>query len=357
MFLIASSLLPIAEFVEYAGTVIVIIGVVGEYVSNFTRLVKGKARKTRLEKISTLILIIGLAIELVGLVTTSHAFNLEVARANDDAKQAGNDASASYSNSVAISKQVAELNKEAADARVVAGNAEKAAGQANERAAKLDESRVMVEKDVAEARKEASDSKLFAVQIGTTNAQLVATNLAVEKQVEELQKKNLLLIARTITQSQLEAFTNILKGVLKCPVRVFVTSENEAFETENFAHQIRMLLDAAGYGVGKNVGIEKEKINMTIPFGITSDTCLLYFFFYGKQNEGIDLPNFKAKIQGTNQIMSFTVSTAGTIDLTAVPGTIFWAFQQIGMSPGIQIGEYSNFLKPGEWGIFIPQKL
>lgn len=112
-----SSWLAFWEFVEISGAIIVTVGVVGEYVADFTKLVKGKARKTRLSKISTLTLIAGLAIELVGLTTTSHAFNVEVAKANDDAKRAGTNAAASYER---------------------AAVAEKEAGQANERAAKLE---------------------------------------------------------------------------------------------------------------------------------------------------------------------------------------------------------------------------
>jgi hypothetical protein len=117
MALTGSSWLAFWEFVEISGAVIVTVGVVGEYIADFTKLLKGKARKTRLRKISTLTLIAGLAIELVGLTTTSHAFNLEVAKANDDAKRAGTNAAASYER---------------------AAVAEKEAGQANERAAKLE---------------------------------------------------------------------------------------------------------------------------------------------------------------------------------------------------------------------------
>jgi hypothetical protein len=251
-------------------------------------------------------------------------------------------------------ERIATAVADAAKATERAAIAGKDAAEANERAAKLDEARVMVEKDVAELRKEASDSKLFAAQIGTTNAQLVATNLLVEKQVEELHKENLLLAARTIMQSQLEIFTNMLKSDLKFPVRIFVPDANEGFETENFSLQIRELLDAAGYGRGKNEGIEKVRLNRNFPIG-TSDNLQLYFIFYGKQNEGINWPSLKIKTEGHKVTISTTVSPKN--DLSAVPGIIHLAFQEIGISSGIWVGEYRDFLKPGEWGIFIPQKL
>jgi hypothetical protein len=309
------------------------------------------------------ILMRGIIIEVVAALGISVISGLEIANLTDKSAAANKEAGAamvyaanSSSNSVALSKQVAGLNKEAADARITAGNAEKEAGQLKERAAKLDEARVMVEKDVAELRKEASDSKLFAAQIGTTNAQLIATNLLVEKQVEELHKENLLLAARTIMQSQLEIFTNILKGVLKFPVRIFVPDANEGFETENFSLQIRELLDAAGYGRGKNEGIEKERLNRNFPIG-TSDNNQLYFIFYGKQNEGINWPSLKIKTEGNKVTTTSTFSPTGKNDLSAVPGQIYLAFIEIGIAPGIWVGEYRDFLKPGEWGIFIPQKL
>jgi len=50
-----------------------------------------------------------LAIELIGLSTTSHAFNVEVAKANDDAKRAGTNAAASYERAAKLEFAAAEL--------------------------------------------------------------------------------------------------------------------------------------------------------------------------------------------------------------------------------------------------------
>jgi hypothetical protein len=68
------------ECVEYIGAGIVFLGVIGEYVGEFTKWLKGKSRKTRLTKLSTLVLIFGLAIELCGMVKTSQITGTEIAR-------------------------------------------------------------------------------------------------------------------------------------------------------------------------------------------------------------------------------------------------------------------------------------
>jgi hypothetical protein len=60
------------EFVEYSGTIIVIVACWGEYEADFGKIVsKCEHIKERLAKLSTIILIAGLAIELLGLFKTS----------------------------------------------------------------------------------------------------------------------------------------------------------------------------------------------------------------------------------------------------------------------------------------------
>ena len=55
---------------EFAGAFVVLVGVVGEYISEFTR-AKNKPWKDTLAKASTLVLIAGLAVEIFGLVNAS----------------------------------------------------------------------------------------------------------------------------------------------------------------------------------------------------------------------------------------------------------------------------------------------
>jgi hypothetical protein len=78
--LFSTSALWLWEIVEIVGAVIVTIGVIGEYVASFTTIPKGRIGKKKWEKRSTLILIFGLAVELVGLVSTICLSNIEIAQ-------------------------------------------------------------------------------------------------------------------------------------------------------------------------------------------------------------------------------------------------------------------------------------
>jgi hypothetical protein len=61
--------------VEYASAAVVLIGVIGEYVNDFTHWFRALRRHRRLGKGSTLLLIAGLAVELLGLVKTATLSN------------------------------------------------------------------------------------------------------------------------------------------------------------------------------------------------------------------------------------------------------------------------------------------
>jgi hypothetical protein len=107
------------EIAEGVGAIIVILGVVGEFVAEFTKFLNGNAAKKKFEKVSVLVLILGLVIELLAYSATSHISGVITAK----------------------------LNKEAGDAR-------KAAGDAIERANKLDLDRVGLEEKIEGLRKE-----------------------------------------------------------------------------------------------------------------------------------------------------------------------------------------------------------
>ena len=59
------------EIVDYIATGIVLIGVAGESVAEFLRFPKDEYKRTQVAKLSALILIVGLAGELVSVVQTS----------------------------------------------------------------------------------------------------------------------------------------------------------------------------------------------------------------------------------------------------------------------------------------------
>src|SRR5712672_1015829 len=77
------SSLTLWEWIEYSGTAIVLLGVVGEYLVEFKNFPKDERKRERFRKSSALILMVGLAVELVGLVRTSQLSALEIARLNE----------------------------------------------------------------------------------------------------------------------------------------------------------------------------------------------------------------------------------------------------------------------------------
>jgi|SRR6266850_1810934 len=85
------------EYIEFLGAMIVLWGVVGEFCADFTKLPNGEHGKLRLAKQSTLILIVGLVIELAGMFKTSQLSGIVIA--NLDFRRAG------------VEKQVQELRR------------------------------------------------------------------------------------------------------------------------------------------------------------------------------------------------------------------------------------------------------
>src|SRR5208337_2856149 len=82
------------EFGEYASETIVILGCAGEFVAEFTDLLTGgdEHKKTRLSKLSLLILIGGLAVGLACLMRATILSGRIIASLNDEAGQAQRDA-------------------------------------------------------------------------------------------------------------------------------------------------------------------------------------------------------------------------------------------------------------------------
>lgn len=117
------------EEMEYAAAAIVILGVFGEYLAEFhvfrekgqedkAQAEEREYKRRRFARWSTLILLGGLAIELLALVRTSQLYELRISELNNEA------------NTSAL---------EAAGANTVSGIAQVQAGLANERAAKIEE--------------------------------------------------------------------------------------------------------------------------------------------------------------------------------------------------------------------------
>ena len=78
------------QIVEYAASAVVIVGVLGEYLAEFHVLKDNEERRRTVAKLSTLVLLAGLAVELLGLVRTSQLSEITIARLNDEAEDARN---------------------------------------------------------------------------------------------------------------------------------------------------------------------------------------------------------------------------------------------------------------------------
>src|ERR1700733_10024929 len=80
------------EIIEYSATGIVILGAVGEYFAEFRDRPRDESERKKFAKLSALVLIGGLALELLGLVRTSQISGQTIATLNQEAKEAGKDA-------------------------------------------------------------------------------------------------------------------------------------------------------------------------------------------------------------------------------------------------------------------------
>lgn len=97
--------------------------------------------------------------------------------------------------------------------------------------------------EIARLNKEAGESIELASKIGTTNAQLVSSNLLISIELEKLRHP------RIIMPDQREKFIEILsEGHNVSKTRIEVIVGNNDRETERFAFQVRKVLDEAGYG-------------------------------------------------------------------------------------------------------------
>jgi hypothetical protein len=228
--------------------------------------------------------------------------------------------------------QNASLNREAADAWTNAasaiynaGVATNLAAQANERAVKFDLARAEAENETALTR---------------------SNNLVLQTRVEMLQ-------ARRIGVDQEKKFIELLKNKPVSPIKIFVGDTDG--ETDDYANEIKTMLDAA---TGKtNEIIELGNVRHPSRIGETVEDVPFLFLFYETNNETILPPGAKLTYTTPNSMYEGIQMT----HYLAYPNTASWefnvvndAFQKIGIYP---VGNAENkYLKPGEWGIFVPKK-
>jgi hypothetical protein len=155
---------------------------------------------------------------------------------------------------------------------------------------------------------------------------------------------------RTITEKQRADFMELLKGITnRMPIKVITGTEDS--ETMRYARQIRSMLDDAGFVYKSDVsmavyGATASVIENTNTSARFSDFAVA-FMCYGKNDFPvlitIDIPTNGAKPVIQDQA-----------DAGAVFAYVGWAFSKIGVRPAWLYNE--DLLKPGEAGIFVPQK-
>ena len=199
------------------------------------------------------------------------------------------------------------------------------------------------------ARKDAAAAVSQAASANVLAAMIESNNLVLRSNVVVLELRS----RRRISSEQTNAFINLLKQQWKVPVRIGVGATDS--ETETFAHQLREMLDASGYGVSNGDGIIRLGHNFTylstiedyaadLPFG---------FVFYGIEGEELSWGDFGITFTKTGDTIYHYVPNK----ITSVPAILDFAFRQIGLKPGAVA--WTNFpavSKSGEWIIFVPQK-
>jgi hypothetical protein len=177
-----------------------------------------------------------------------------------------------------------------------------------------------------------------------------------ELKVEELRKQNaeltIRLQPRRITQQQRDKFIELLKNSPKFPVKIFVGRKDT--ETDNYAKQMREMLNCAGFGIG-----EDEKIRdygdffISLPVDATNEKSMdspIFMVLFGEPNKPIDWPGLYVNFTTTQAAVTYN-----TNDISGF-GIINAALQQIGII-GATTSQTNWFVKkPGDWCIFIPQK-
>src|ERR1017187_2529490 len=134
------------ESVEYAAEAFVILGCVGEFVAEFTRLLPNEPadRRNQCSKVSLLVLIAALAIELVALVRTNVLSGQEIAR---------------------LGAQAASFRADAERSRAAIASAQTEAAKANERAAKNELEAATLKVEAARLRKTAEDEATARIKV------------------------------------------------------------------------------------------------------------------------------------------------------------------------------------------------
>jgi hypothetical protein len=216
---------PFWEGIEYSAEAIVVIGAVGEFLTEFEYTLKGDDKKVlrhRIGKLAAIVLIVGLAIELGALVRTNQLSSKTLVALYQQASQAGADAVTARNEAIQSDGRAQTAFKAATEAQDRADTAERQAGSAIKQAA-------VNAKEAARLNKLAQDEALARVKI------------------EER------LAPRRITAEQTTKLSNELEPLKGKNVGLFVLTGDP--ETSSFGSALESVLKAAGLNVKVSPGI------------------------------------------------------------------------------------------------------
>jgi len=138
------------EWVEYISVFVVILGVVGEYIADFKvpeKTEKDRLRQKRISKVSTLILIAGLAVELLAIWRINDSTGTQIASIEHESESAKAEAKR-------FERDIATSRRAAAEAGHRAANARLDAAKANERAAVANAKAESLKAEIATSKRE-----------------------------------------------------------------------------------------------------------------------------------------------------------------------------------------------------------
>lgn len=173
---------------------------------------------------------------------------------------------------------------------------------------------------------------------------LKSTNLA---QQAELEKLRVTALDRRITPKEKEDFINFTKDLPKFPVRIITASG--LGEPWNYARMVRDMLDAAQYDVKDGDGItEVPGLTHLTHIGDSTMDFPLSIGIYGKDNSALQWPGMTIRYEGKYAIFG--------AEKGEVPPPLLMenALNKVGVPTSF--GSSAQYLKPGEWAVFIPAK-
>ena len=177
-----STLLSRWELAEYISAGFVTLACAGEGVADFTKWFTGgvKQRKERLAKLSTLLLIVSLSVELICLVKTNTlsgrltgSLAVKAEAADKEAKAALRDSSTALSQAKTAESSLGKAEAEASNAQIASSNAMTLARGARQEAASFKEEIKSAREAATEANEKLADRALTDDQIKNITEKLV----------------------------------------------------------------------------------------------------------------------------------------------------------------------------------------